>query len=175
MKNPSKHCRKFKKGQGRTLSYSHELEEQLVKWILEKREESNVAISTEMIQLKGLSLIKPSAPDFKASDGWLRKFLSRNNLVLRAKTSVVQILPCDLKDKIAQFRQNVQYIWENGDFPYELIANMDETPAYFDVVPSKTVDKKGKKSIIVRTMKSEKQHITAVLSCIATGDMLPPA
>ena len=74
MKNPNKHCRKFKKGQGRKLSYSYELEEQLVKWILEKREESNVAVSTEMIQLKGLSLIKPSAPDFKASDGWLRKF-----------------------------------------------------------------------------------------------------
>ena len=41
MKNPRKHCRKFKKGQGRKFSYSHELEEQLVKWILEKREESN--------------------------------------------------------------------------------------------------------------------------------------
>ena len=174
MKNPNKHCRKFKKGQGRKLSYSYELEEQLVKWILEKREESNVAVSTEMIQLTGLSLIKPSAPDFKASDGWLRKFLSRNNLVLRAKTSMAQILPCDLEDKIAQFRQNVQYVRENGDFPYELIANMDETPAYFDVVPSKTVDKKGKKSIIVRTTKSEKRHITAVLSCIATGEMLPP-
>ena len=51
-KNPSKHCRKFKKGQGRKLSYSHELEEQLVKWILEKREKSNVAVSTEMIRLK---------------------------------------------------------------------------------------------------------------------------
>ena len=87
---------------------------------------------------------------------------------------MAQILPCDLEDKIAQFRQNVQYVRENGDFPYELIANMDETPAYFDVVPSKTVDKKGKKSIIVRTTKSEKRHITAVLSCIATGDMLPP-
>ena len=31
MKNPRKHCHKFKKGQGRKLSYSHELEEQLVK------------------------------------------------------------------------------------------------------------------------------------------------
>ena len=91
-----------------------------------------------MIRLKGLSLIKPSAPDFKASDGWLRRFLSRNNLVLRAKTSMAQILPCDLEDKFAQFRQNVQYIRENEDFPYDLIANLDETPAYFDIVPSTT-------------------------------------
>ena len=127
-----------------------------------------------MIRLKALSLIKPSLPNFKASDGWLRKFLSRNNLVLRAKTSMAQMLPCDLEEKIDHFRQNVRYIRESGDFPYNLIANMDETPAYFDTVPSKTVDKKGKKSIIVRTTKSEKRHITAVLSCTATGDMLPP-
>ena len=73
MKNPSKHCCKFKKGQGRKLSYSCELEEQLFKWILEKQEESNVAVSTEMILLKGLSLIKPCAPEFRVSDGWLRK------------------------------------------------------------------------------------------------------
>ena len=70
-----------------------------------------------MIRLKGLSLIKPSAPDFKACDSWLRRFLSRNNLVLQAKTSMAQIIPYDLKDKIAQFYQNVQYIRENGDFP----------------------------------------------------------
>ena len=58
---------------------------------------------------------------------------------------MAQILPCDLEDKIAQFHQNVQYIQENKDFPYDLIANMDETPAYFDIVPLKTVGKKGKK------------------------------
>ena len=116
-------------------------------------------------------MLKPSTPEFKASDGWLRKFLWRNNLVLQAKTSMVQVLPCDLEDKIAKFCQNIHYI---RDFPYDLIANMDETPAYFDIVPSKTVDKKGKKKIIVRITKSEKRHITAVLSCIATGDMLPP-
>ena len=81
---------------------------------------------------------------------------------------MAQVLPCDLEDKIAQFRQNVHYVRENGDFPYDLIANMDETPAYFDIVPPKTVDKKGKNNHCSRC------KITAVLSCIAMGDMLPP-
>ena len=71
MKNPRKHCCKLKKGQGRKLSYSHELEDQLAKWILEEWGVSNVAVSTEMIRLKGHSLTKPSAPTckFKASNG----------------------------------------------------------------------------------------------------------
>ena len=36
------------------------------------------------------------------------------------------------------------------------------------------VPESGKKSIKVRTTKSEKRHITAVLACTATGDMLAP-
>ena len=127
-----------------------------------------------MIRLKVLSLIKPVLPGFKASDGWLSKFLARNNLVLRAKTSIAQTLPCDLENKVQPFRQRVNYIRQNSDFPYELIANMDETPVYFDMVPSKTVDRKGKKSITVRTTKAEKRRITAVLSCTASGTLLPP-
>ena len=124
--------------------------------------------------MKALSLIKPIIPSFKASEGWARGFLQRNNLVLRAKTSIAQMLPADLEEKIARFRQDVCYIRINGDFDYDLIANMDETPVYFDMVPSRTVDRKGKKSIKVRTTKSEKRRITAVLACSSTGKMLPP-
>ena len=120
-----------------------------------------------MIRLKGLSLIKPSLQGFKASQGWLRRFLARHNLVLRARTSIAQTLPCDLEEKIVQFHQSVHYVRENGDFPYQLIANMDETPVYFDHVPSKTVNMRGKKSIRVCTTKSEKKahHCSALLCC----------
>jgi hypothetical protein len=50
-----------------------ELEEELVLWILEKCEEKFVAVSTQLIRLKALSLIKDTNPNFKASDGWLRE------------------------------------------------------------------------------------------------------
>ena len=43
-----------------------------------------------------------------------------------------------------------------------------------DMVPSKTVDVKGKKTIKIRTTKSEKCRVTATLSCTAAGNMLPP-
>ena len=172
IKNPGK--RKHRKGQGRKTSYSQELEDKLVAWILEKREEAYVAVSTQMIHLKALSLIRPVNPQFKASDGWLRKFMTRNNLVLRACTSMSQTLPKDIEEKIGTFCQQIRHVRENSDFPYALIANMDETPIYLDIVPSKTVDRKGKKSIRVRTTNSEKRHITATLCCTAAGTYLPP-
>ena len=64
------------KGRREKISYPKELEEQLLKWILEKREESHIPVSREMIRLKDLSLIKPSFAEFKASQSWLRKLLS---------------------------------------------------------------------------------------------------
>ena len=42
------------------------------------------------------------------------------------------------------------------------------------MVPSKTVDVKGKKTIKIRTTKSEKCRVKATLSCTAAGNMLPP-
>ena len=54
LKNPRKH--ENKKDQGRKISYPPELEETLVSWILEKREQEFVAVSTQLIRLKALSL-----------------------------------------------------------------------------------------------------------------------
>ena len=59
---------------------------------------------------------------------WVRGFLNHHNLVLRAKTSIAHALPGELENKIREFRRVVKQIQENGDFPYELIGNMDETP-----------------------------------------------
>jgi hypothetical protein len=51
---------------------------------------------------------------------------------------------------------------------------MDETPLYFDIVPGKTIERIGMKTVKVRTTGSEKRHITVVLRCTAAGDFLPP-
>ena len=54
------------------------------------------------------------------------------------------------------------------------IGSMVETPVYFDLVPSKVVDRVGAKSCIVRTTGSEKRHVTVALTVTANGEMLPP-
>ena len=52
---------------------------------------------------------------------------------------------------------------------------MDETPVFFFyTIQAKTIDQKEEKFIEVRTTKSKKQCITAVLACTSTGEMLPP-
>ena len=170
LKNKKK--RSNKKGQGRKISYPQELEDKIMSWILEKREEKCVAVSTKLICLKALSLIKDTCPNFKASDGWVRKFMKRNDLVLRVRTHISQNLPKDLEEKIKYFRTEVEKIRENSDYPLEYICNMDETPVFLDLVPNKVVDRKGKKTVCVRTTGSEKNRITAALCCTAAGKLL---
>ena len=51
---------------------------------------------------------------------------------------------------------------------------MDETPIYFDIVPGKTIERRGKKTVKVRTTGSEERHITVVLAATASGLFLPP-
>lgn len=61
-----------------------------------------------------------------------------------------------------------------GKYPLSLVGNMDETPAFFDMVPTKCITLKGKKECVVRSSGSEKKHLTVVLSATGDGEMLPP-
>ena len=164
--------RRHKKGQGRKLSYPPEKEEELLQWLLEQRD-GGVPISTKMLQKKALSIVKPYNPAFKASEGWVSKFKKRTNLVLRAGTNFAQRLPKDLENKISTFRSELKEIRQQCNYFPDVICNMDETPAYFDMVSSQTLDKKGEKTIRIRTTGAEKRHLTVVLACSAAGDLLP--
>lgn len=162
-----------RKGQGRKTSYPKDIDEALVQWILELRDQQ-LPVSTDMLKQKALVLIKPGNPSFKASSGWCQKFYKRHSLVFRQKTSVAQKLPKDLEQQIDRFKSTVRDLRAKTDVPPEVLGNMDETPVYFDMLPGKTVEKKGEKTVKVRTTGSEKCHITAVLTATADGQFLPP-
>ena len=51
---------------------------------------------------------------------------------------------------------------------------LGETPAFFDMVPSKCIAAKGTKECVVCTSGGEKKHLPVVLSTTGDGKMLPP-
>ena len=75
--------------------------------------------------------------------------------------------------------KNCQLCWSKNDslpaarvgydYPKELIGNIDETPMYFDMSGNTTINKKGTKTISVRTIEAEKHHLTVVLAATADG------
>ena len=121
IKHPRRVKRTFKKGQGRKLLYPEAVDQEISKWILEKRDNCNAPVSKQIVRLKAPSLIKPFNPHFKASDGWMKSFFQRHNWTLQRQTSIAQMLPADLEEKMARFRQDVYHVRQNGDFSYDLI------------------------------------------------------
>ena len=91
--------------------------------------------------MKAQQLILHHVPGFKASDGWVCKFFRRNHLTLRAKTSLSQMLPEGLENKIKVYLQKVQKERNNGRFPKALIGitSMDPAVVRSDYVLSKVL------------------------------------
>jgi hypothetical protein len=165
--------RRHKKGQGRKLSYPKEVDDKLLEWVLKQRE-LHLPVTTTMLLSHAKLEIALHNPAFKASVGWSRKFIRRHNLSLRARTSVAQQLPSDLEDKLLEFTDYVQDIQSGHNFLLRLVRTMDETPLYFDMVPNRSLDLKGVRTVRVRTTGADKRHITVVLTSSASGVMIPP-
>ena len=70
--------------------------------------------------------------------------------------SLSQYLPKDLEERLTSFIASMKQHLGQKNYPMSFIGNMDETPVYFDLVPSKVVDKIGVKSCIVKTTGAEK-------------------
>ena len=101
-----------------------------------------------MLHDKARAAIAQHSPSFRASEGWLRKFMRRHSIMLRAKISVAQKLSKDLESKIDAFYKDVQDLREDGKYSKEMIGNMDQTPLYFDMIPSRSLEKKGAKEVM---------------------------
>ena len=142
---------------GRLLSYNEDIEDQLLQWILEARDQQ-LPIQRKAIQRTALALIQPQKSQFRASEGWLQKFLNRHSLSLRRTTSIQQKLPADLERKLERFMQDVKALRECYKFPDHLIINMDETLIFFDMPRAQTIAKTGAREVRVRGTKGGKRE-----------------
>ena len=55
-----------------------------------------------------------------------------------------------------------------------MIGTMNETPAYFDLVPGKTIHRADVKSCVIRSTGADKRHVTVVLTVQLTAQRYPP-
>lgn len=85
----------------------------------------HLAVTTQHIMDKAEEVIKPVNEQFKSSRGWAQKFMRRNNLTIRAKTSLAQKLPAALEAKMNDFLTSVKAARKATNYTPDLIGNMD--------------------------------------------------
>ena len=128
---------------GRKLTYAVNVDEQILQWELEQRN-LNLHVMTKCIMNHTLTAIQPLNPSFKASCGWLTKFMKRNNLSPRACTSVLQKLPVDLEEKISSFTSFVRDTREESDFDEHCIIIPSKGIKVTGTTPASSVTKMTK-------------------------------
>ena len=83
----------------------------------------------------------------------------RNNLVHRRVTSVGQKVPKNAVEIAEEFLEDMK---NTGEFAN--LANMDETPCYFDIPRSSTIDKKGVQTVKSKTTGAVRLRFTVALT-----------
>ena len=117
-----------------------QMEEVLVEWIYDRREK-RLRVSRKLIIKKALFIYnekstknnyEDGAP-FVGTTGWLQKFMRRNGLSLRRKTSVAQKDPSKLIDKLVSYIISSRRFAAKYNYLHGNIIAMDETAAWADI------------------------------------------
>ena len=87
-------------------------EEELMTWI----ESLRARITCSNVRSKALELTQARG-DFRASDGWLQKFLKRHSFSLCQITTVDQRLPQDLITKVVDFIMTTRKFRRSKNYP----------------------------------------------------------
>ena len=160
-------------GGGRKLRDA-EVDQELFEWFSERR--SNGARITGKALLKEAQhrFFTAGVVTFKASRGWLQKWMKRHSVSTREKTTVAQRMPDHVEEKIVSFHKFVIRMRKLREYSLSQIGNMDETAVYFDMPGNSTLHHKGDKTVILRTTGHEKDKVTVILAAMADGRKLPP-
>jgi hypothetical protein len=103
------------------------LEDELLTYFEELRNDG-IAVTHDMLQLRAGELAKShnvSDNEFKASRGWLQRFMKRKGLSLRRRTKLCQMLPRDFRDKVINFHRHVIRMREEHSYLLSQIGNAD--------------------------------------------------
>lgn len=153
-----------------------ELEERVHRWVLEQRAAGR-GLSTVQLRLHAMVVAKEMnipVNDFAGGPSWCYRFMQRNRLSIRARTTLCQKLPADFQAKVDSFREFVKKQVTEYNVSPDHIINMDEVPLTFDIPMGRSVAEKGQKSVNIVTTGHEKSHFTVVLACCGDGSKLPP-
>ena len=165
-------------GGGRKLT-NDDLEEEVLIWIMDRRS-AMLRVSRKLIMKKAKIIHDKSTDDpavkesFVASRGWLEKFMKRNGLSLRRRTTTAQKNPSCMVDKLVMYVLQCRRLQRKFKYSAGSIIAMDETAIWSDMLSGTTVESKGKKDIPLKTTGHEKVRVSVCLTAKADGTRLKP-
>ena len=153
-------------GGGRKLT-NVELEEEVLNWI-QKRRSDMLRVSIKLIMFKAKYIYNEKCDDneelkagFVAKNGWLTKFMKRNNLSIRRRIIIAQKNSSHLTTKLVKYVMHLQRLSMKTNFSPDCIIAMDKTAVLSDMVGNVTFDITGTKDVPLRSTGNEKVKVNA--------------
>ena len=157
-----------------------DLEEDLLDWIHERRANS-LRVSRKLTMRKAKYMHDETAGDdpvaknrFHARRGWLEKFMKRNCLSLRRRTTTIQKDPAHIVDRLVQYVLHVRRMSRKYKLNPNSILAMNETAVWADMTAPTTVERCGEREVILKSTSHEKVRISVCLTAKADGTKLKP-
>ncbi|KAJ8397484.1 hypothetical protein AAFF_G00437600 [Aldrovandia affinis] len=174
---PSEHRQRARLQGGGRKKVSEELEFKLSQWVLTMRVKL-FRVSRKMIKMKAKELYTTvsdhGGSDFRASSGWLDKFLLRNGFTGRRCSTVAQKDARHFTEKLVSYVHYVTQTVAKKQIAEDDIIAMGETAVWFDMVGSTKVDARSARSVPLKTTGHEKSYLTVVLAAKGDGTKLKP-
>ena len=116
-------------GGGRPVT-SAKVDADIYEWFLSMRQKG-FRVSGKRLRMEAQKLyLMAGFTGFRASDGWLSKWMKRHSISQRNRTTVAQHLPKDLSEKVLSFQKFVIRMRKIREYPLAAMGNMDETPVF---------------------------------------------
>ena len=160
-----------KPGVGTTLSA--EQENVIIQWINGLRKHG-VPVSSTMLRLYAVDVAASEGitQGFTATSTWIKSFLTRHQLSLRARTRQGQVTPEDAEKTLQEFSARIRDLVVKHNITE--VYNADQTAIFYEYLPATTIDKRGAKTVWVKCAGKEKDRLTAMLLGDNLGNKFPP-
>lgn len=147
---------------------------------VEDLRENGYSVSRKMIVVHACRVLGPdstfSLKTYAARAQSVSRWMAKNDLTIRTGTHQAQAHPQTVASAALDFIINIARPAVSPDLPYRhrnFIINMDQTPVFFSMHPTKSVDKVGTRTVNIRIAKNGSQRATVAVCFTASGIQLP--
>jgi len=100
--------------------------------------------------------------------------MKKHNYIYRRVTNEAQCSANEVSDEATESLEESRLLLAGPHRDMQWIFNMDQTPLHFSYHSSRTIEKRGKKTVNVCKSSSQTKRATAALTITAAGDFLTP-
>lgn len=156
-----------------TSSALSDCNDELLRHVFELREQGiGVTVNLVMLRASQLSRQLREKPTRVARYHSVRRWLVTHGYVHRMGTHVAQKSPSETAAEASDYMETVRPKVANRNKDY--VYNMDQTPVFFALHRKKTLEKKGNKTVNVRSSNTDTKRMTVGVTITASGRKLSP-